>query len=110
MQLARLPAKAWDALRQQEHGDPTRKPADAATRTYLTTADAAQRRRRKPRMSSGEPVRQPRSAGPPAAWTPARDVAWTRNRTIYTADRLPIRAASSARDRHSPANVSCSSA
>jgi len=35
---------------------------------------------------------------------------WTQNRTTYTADRLPIRAASSARDRHSPANIRCSSA
>ena len=109
MQLARLPAKVWDALRQQGQGDPARKPVDAATRTYLATADAAQRRRGKPR-SSGEPVRQPPSAGPPGAWTPAWDVAWTRNRTIYTADRLPVRAASSARDRHCPANVSSSSA
>ncbi len=49
VQLARLPAKVWDALRHQEQGDPTRKPVDAATRTYLATADAAQRRRRKPR-------------------------------------------------------------
>jgi hypothetical protein len=49
MQLARLPAKAWDALRHQGQGSPTRKPADAATRTYLDTADAAQRRRGKPR-------------------------------------------------------------
>jgi hypothetical protein len=49
VRLAQLPAKAWHALRHQGQGGPTRKPADAATGTYLATADAAQRRRGKPR-------------------------------------------------------------
>jgi hypothetical protein len=47
--LAQLPAKARDALRHQGQGGPARKPADAATGTYLATADAAQRRRDRPR-------------------------------------------------------------
>ena len=65
---------------------------------------------RTPRMSSGEPVRQPTApARPPRGPQPGISPG-TQNRTISTADRLPTRAASCARNRHSPANASCSSA
>ncbi len=33
VQLARPPAKVWDALPHQEQGDPAHNPVDAATRT-----------------------------------------------------------------------------
>ena len=73
--LARLPPEVWDAPRHQGQGDLTWKSIGTATRTYLATADAAQRRRPQAEDELRRAREAAHSVGPPAAWTPAWDIA-----------------------------------
>jgi len=115
---------AWRRMRCSWPGCPPRSGTRCGIRNKATQRGSRLTQQlaliRLPRMlrnvaaASRDELRRAREATPqrrpPAAWTPAWDVALDAEQDHLHRGPSAIRAASSARDRHSPANVSCSSA